>query len=65
MQNHHKELTQKEIKEYVFERFESVKKSNKAKNLVEFQRLGSKTEAIKIVTDSNRYFKKFGIRPRG
>jgi len=37
MQNHHKELTQKEIKEYVCERFENVKKSNKAKNLVEFQ----------------------------
>ena len=37
MQNHHKELTQKEIKEYVFERFENVKKSNRVKNLVEFQ----------------------------
>lgn len=37
----------------------------KGKNLVEFQSLGSKTEAIKLVKDSNRYFKKFGIRPRG
>ena len=37
MQNHHKELNHKEIKEYVCERFENVKKSNKAKNLVEFQ----------------------------
>ncbi len=37
MQNHHKELTQKEIKEYVIERFENVKKSNRVKNLVEFQ----------------------------
>tara|TARA_E500000178_G_scaffold245211_1_gene241618 strand:+ start:434 stop:3421 length:2988 start_codon:yes stop_codon:yes gene_type:complete len=37
----------------------------KGKNLVEFQSLGSKTEAIKLIKDSNRYFKKFGIRPRG
>lgn len=37
MQNHHKELTQKEIKEYVCERFENVKKNNKIKYLVEFQ----------------------------
>jgi len=46
---------------YIKDWFENYK----GKNLVEFQRLGSKTEAIKIVTDSNRYFKKFGIRPRG
>ena len=37
MQNHHKELNHKEIKEYVCERFENVKKNNKVKYLVEFQ----------------------------
>ena len=37
MQNYHKVLTQKEIKEFVLERFQNVKKSNKIKELVEFQ----------------------------
>ena len=37
MQNHHKELNHKEIKEYVRERFENVKINNKVKYLVEFQ----------------------------
>ena len=37
MQNYHKELTQNEIKQFVIERFEVVKKNKKAKELVEFQ----------------------------
>ena len=37
MQNYHKELTQNEIKQFVIERFENVKKNKKAKELVEFQ----------------------------
>ena len=37
MQNYHKELTQNEIKQFVIERFEDVKKNKKAKELVEFQ----------------------------
>ena len=37
MQDYHRVLTQKEIKEFVLERFQSVKKSNKVKELVEFQ----------------------------
>ena len=37
MQNFHKELTQNEIKQFVIERFEDVKKNKKAKELVEFQ----------------------------
>ena len=37
MQNYHKVLTQKEIKEFVLDRFQQVKKSNKIKELVEFQ----------------------------
>ena len=37
MQNYHKVLTQKEIKEFVLNRFQNVKKSNKIKELVEFQ----------------------------
>ena len=37
MQDYHKVLTQKEIKEFVLNRFQSVKKSNKVKELVEFQ----------------------------
>jgi len=37
MQNYHKVLTQKEIKEFVLDKFQNVKKSNKVKELVEFQ----------------------------
>ena len=37
MQNYHKELTQNEIKQFVIERFEDVKKNKKVKELVEFQ----------------------------
>ena len=37
MQDYHRVLTQKEIKEFVLNRFQSVKKSNKVKELVEFQ----------------------------
>ena len=37
MQDYHKVLTQKEIKEFVLNRFQNVKKSNKVKELVEFQ----------------------------
>ena len=37
MQNYHNELTQNEIKQFVIERFEDVKKNKKAKELVEFQ----------------------------
>ena len=37
MQNHHKILTEKEITGFVENRYESVKKSNKVKELVEFQ----------------------------
>ena len=37
MQNYHKILTEKEINDFVENRFESIKKSNKVKELVEFQ----------------------------
>ena len=37
MQNHHKILSEKEINDFVENRFESIKKSNKVKELVEFQ----------------------------
>ena len=37
MQDYHKVLTQKEIKEFILNRFQNVKKSNKVKELVEFQ----------------------------
>ena len=37
MKSYHKALTHKEIKEFVLDRFQNVKKSNKIKELVEFQ----------------------------
>ena len=37
MQNYHKELTQKEINQFVIERFQNIKKSKKVRELVEFQ----------------------------
>ena len=37
MHNYHKELTQKEINQFIIERFQNVKKSKKARELVEFQ----------------------------
>ena len=37
MQDYHKELTQKEVKQYIHDRFQNVKKNNKVKELVEFQ----------------------------
>ena len=37
----------------------------KGKNLVEFIGFGSSSEGTKLIEDSNRYYKKFGIRPRG
>ena len=37
MQNFHKELTQKEINQFVIERFQNIKKNKKVKDLVEFQ----------------------------
>jgi uncharacterized protein YbgA (DUF1722 family) len=37
MKIYHKELAEKEINQFVIERFQNVKKSNKVKELVEFQ----------------------------
>ena len=37
MQNHHKILSEKEINDFVENRFENIKKSNRVKELVEFQ----------------------------
>ena len=37
MESFHKELTQKEINQFVIERFQNIKKSKKVRELVEFQ----------------------------
>ena len=36
MESFHKELTQKEISQFVIERFQNIKKSKKVRELVEF-----------------------------
>ena len=63
MQNYHKILTEKEINDFVENRFESIKKSNKVKELVEFQATNNTTKTTSIEISShnfNRYSSNFG-----
>ena len=59
MQNYHKELTQNEIKQFVIERFEDVKKNKKVKELVEelvedYTRIKNKPSADEPYDDQER-----------